>query len=115
MPTLGARPTWDAEATGAGTVVTTVREGGEATGQSSAAMTAASCLERRKKRGSTSARFSGVSTFASEAMVVKQRRPSLKGSRISGKRWMSEAAVMRKKAAALESPSSRWRKGKRPE
>ena len=84
VPTLGARPTWDAEATGAGTVVTTVREGGEATGQSSAAMTAASCLERRKKRGSTSARFSGVSTLESEAMVVRHRRPSLKGSRISG-------------------------------
>ncbi len=48
-------------------------------------------------------------------MVVRQSRPSLKGSRISGKRWMSVAAVMRKKAAALESPSSRWRKGKRPE
>ncbi len=115
VPTLGARPTWDAEATGAGTVVTTVRAGGEATGQSSAAMTAASCLERRKKRGSTSARFSGVRTLESEAMVVRHRRPSLKGSRISGKRWMSVAAVMRKKAAALESPSSRWRKGKRPE
>ena len=62
------------------TVVTTVRVGGEGSGQSSAAMAAASCLERRKNLGRTSARFSGVSTFESEAMEVMQMRPSRRGA-----------------------------------
>src|SRR5689334_17391270 len=52
-----------AAAAGAGTVVMTVRSGGARCGLSSAVTSFASDLERWKKRGRTSLRFSAVSTF----------------------------------------------------
>jgi hypothetical protein len=52
-------------AAGIRTAVTTSRRGVYSTGFSSATSSSASCLERPKNRGSTSAWFSGVSTFES--------------------------------------------------
>jgi hypothetical protein len=85
------------------------------TGGVRAAETAfASCFEQWKKRGRTSAQFWGVITFASSTTAVMHRRPSRRGSTISGKRCTRSAAVLRKYEAAFESPSSRLRNGKSP-
>jgi hypothetical protein len=48
-----------------GSLVTTSRFGGAASGRSCAVTSMASRFDRWKKRGSTSSRFSGVRTFAS--------------------------------------------------
>jgi hypothetical protein len=66
------------------TAVTTVRSAGAATGKSAAVTSFASLLERWKNRGRTSARFSGVSTFASSTMLVMHSLPSRSASRTSG-------------------------------
>ncbi len=72
-----------------------MRRGGAGSGASSAATALASCLEQRRKRGRTSARFSGVSTLASSTTLVMQSSPARSGSTTSGKRWTSSAAVFR--------------------
>ena len=45
--------------------------------------------------GNVSFRFAGVSTFASGTMLVMHKRPSRRGSTISGNRCTSLAAVCR--------------------
>jgi hypothetical protein len=80
---------------GIGTVVTTVLRGTREAGESSAATARASCLERWKKRGRTSVRFSGVIALESAWMAVMHKRPSRRGATISGYRWISSAATFR--------------------
>jgi hypothetical protein len=60
-----------------------------------AASSIASRRERWKNRGSTSWRFSGVSTFARWTTAVMQICPVLSGSTISGNLWTSSTAVLR--------------------
>jgi hypothetical protein len=50
--------------------VTTSRVGGASSGASAAEICFASCLERWKNRGRTSARFSGVITLAISGTAV---------------------------------------------
>jgi hypothetical protein len=90
-----SRPPRPGVADAAGSAVTTLRSGGAETGWSSATTSFASRREVPKNRGSTSARFSGVITFASSVTVARLRRPSRRGSTISGYRWMGSAAVFR--------------------
>jgi hypothetical protein len=78
-----------------GAVVTTARIGRESTGDSSAEMAFASWREEWKKRGRTSARFSGVMTLASSTTLVMQSLPSWRGATTSGYRWTRSAAVFR--------------------
>ncbi len=73
----------------------TVRTGGAAAGASSATTSSASRFDRLKNRGRTSARFSGVMTFASWVTLVRWSRPSRRGRTSSGYFWMSPAAVIR--------------------
>jgi hypothetical protein len=84
-------------AIGAGirTPVTTVLRGTTSTGRISTATCSASCRERPKNRGSTSARFSSVSTRASTTTVVRHSRPSRIGSTMSGNRATSRVATWR--------------------
>ena len=77
------------------TAVTTWRCGAASSGWSAAETAFASRFDSRKNLGSTSSRFSGVSTFDSSTTLVTQSRPSRRGSTTSGKRWMSSAAVFR--------------------
>jgi hypothetical protein len=77
------------------TAVTTSRCGAASAGRSSAETAFASVLESWKNRGSTSPLFSGVMTFASSTTLVRHKRPSRRGSMISGYRWISSAAVFR--------------------
>jgi len=60
-----------------------------------AATAIASRFDRWKNLGNVSFRFSGVSTFASGTMLVMHKRPSRRGSTISGNRCTSFAAVCR--------------------
>ena len=55
----------------------------------------ASRFDRWKNLGSISRRFCGVSTFARWVMLVMHKRPSRRGSTISGNRCTSFAAVFR--------------------
>jgi hypothetical protein len=75
--------------------VTTVRIGGAGTGRISATTAFASCLEVPKKRGRTSALFSGVMTFETSTIVERLSRPSRRGSMTFGYFWISSAAVFR--------------------
>jgi hypothetical protein len=63
----------EAAAERTGTII--VRAGGRSSGISSATSSRASSLERWKNRGSTSARFSGVRTFATSKMVERSSDP----------------------------------------
>ena len=74
---------------------TMVRVGGAWAGRISATTSFASRFEVPKNRGRTSTRFSGVMTFETSTMVERFRRPSRRGSTISGYFWMSSAAVFR--------------------
>ncbi|OLC72648.1 MAG: hypothetical protein AUG04_12690 [Deltaproteobacteria bacterium 13_1_20CM_2_69_21] len=60
-----------------------------------AATAIASRFDRWKNLGSISRRFCGVSTFARWVMLVMHKRPSRRGSTISGNRCTSFAAVFR--------------------
>ncbi len=64
--------------------VSTVLAGACSTGRISATTCFASWRDRWKNFGSTSSRFSSVSTFASSITLVMQRRPSRSGSITSG-------------------------------
>lgn len=77
------------------TTVTTVLEGIEVAGSSSATTPFASRFDAWKKRGKTSLPAPPSSAFESSTTVVRQRRPSLRGSRTSACSWMSRAAVIR--------------------
>ena len=77
------------------TLVTTILVDGTWRGWSSATSSCASRAERPKKRGTTTARFSPVSTLASSATVERHSRPSRSGSMTSGKSWSSAAALLR--------------------
>jgi hypothetical protein len=79
----------------AGASVTTVLRGTTSTGRISTATCSASWRESPKKRGSTSCRFASVITRATRITVERQRRPSRRGSRISGNRPTSRAATWR--------------------
>jgi len=87
----------------------TSRMGTTSAGRSEAATASASRRESLKNRGSTSARFSGVSTLASSFTVERQSSPARSAASTSGNAWMSSAAVFRFWAAPFESLSSRWR------
>jgi hypothetical protein len=78
-----------------GPTVTTVLLGTTSAGSNSAATCFASCFERWKNRGITSARFSGVITLASWGTFETQSRPSRSGSAISGNSPTNRAATWR--------------------
>ena len=75
--------------------MTTSRLGTTAAGQISTATAFASCFDRWKNLGRTSALFSGVMTLASSTTVVMHNLPSRKGATTSGNSWMSRAATFR--------------------
>ena len=78
-----------------GNSVTTSRLGTTAAGQISTATALASCFDRWKNSGMTSALFSGVMTLASWTTLVMQSLPARSGSTTSGNRWMRWAATFR--------------------
>jgi hypothetical protein len=55
----------------------------------------ASCFDRWKNLGRTSALFSGVITLASSSTTVMHSFPDLSGSTTSGNLWTSWAATFR--------------------
>jgi len=75
--------------------VTTSRRGITAAGQISTAIAVASCVDRSKNWGRTTALFSGVMTRASSSTTVMHNFPSRRGSTISGYLWTSCAATFR--------------------
>jgi hypothetical protein len=80
---------------GTGASVITVLLGTTSTGRISAATCLASWRERWKNLGSTSCRFSCVSTLASSMTQVMYSRPSRSGSTISGNRSTRRVATCR--------------------
>jgi len=78
-----------------GSSVTTSRRGITVAGQIATATALASCFDRWKNCGMTSALFSGVMTLASWTTLVMQSFPARSGSASSGNRWMRWAATFR--------------------
>jgi hypothetical protein len=62
-------------------------------GRISTATAFASCFDRPRNCGRTSALFSGVITLASSSTTVMHSLPSLSGSTTSGNLWTSRAAT----------------------
>ena len=73
----------------------TSRCGITSAGRISTASSLASRFDRKKNRGRTSVRFSGVITRARSTTLVRQSFPFRSGSTTSGNLWMSPAATFR--------------------
>ena len=80
---------------GRDTSVTTSRLGTTAAGQISTAIAFASCFDRWKNWGKTTALFSGVMTRATSSTTVMHNLPSRRGSTISGYLWTRCVATLR--------------------
>jgi hypothetical protein len=78
-----------------GSAVTISFLGTTSAGRSSTATALASCFDRPKNFGRTSALFPGVITLASSRTTVMQSFPDRSGSTTSGNLWTSCAATFR--------------------